>query len=347
MQKLSEILQESINEGVIHGAVCGVVTIDKVNDPIAVGVANAGLESSFPMIPEAIFDVASVTKTVPVSTLALMALDREMVTLDTPLIELLPEYNSPQRETILFRHLLTQTLDFDFAMSSLKDTSAEEIWDFILQAPLKRPAGSHYFYCNTTSLLLGRVVENLFGNRLDRVAQKELFSPLGMDKTRFRPELNNRMVATEEDDWRGRAIRGEIHDESSWKLNHMMIPGAAGLFTTVSDLQKYIASILDGGKGLFSEVFLNQCIDNYTPHLVDQKAALGFEFDQPYMGETRSTRTIGKTGFTGSVIVIDYERKLGFSLLTDFTWPKRKPSKDAIVLLRQRIADAIWGGATA
>ena len=297
------------------------------------------------MAPDSIFDVASVTKTVPVSTLALMALDRGMVTLDTPLTTLLPEYDSPQKETVLFRHLLTQTLDFDFAMSSLKDKDAAAIWEHILNASLRHPAGSHYFYCNATSLLLGRAVENLFGASLDTLAQRNLFTPLAMQDTSFRPIFNKRMVATEDDAWRERVICGEIHDESSWKLNEIMIPGAAGIFSTVPDLQKYLQMIVKEGEGFFSKGFLDTCIANHLPDSMNEQTALGFEFYQPYMGLTRSEKTIGKTGFTGSVIVADYERKKGFVLLTDFTWPRRKKTKEGIVKLRQEIADAVWRGA--
>ena len=345
MNTIDEILQKAITNGTIHGAVCGIVSANEMVEPICVGVANHGLLSEVPMAINSIFDVASVTKTVPVSTLALMALDRGMVALDTPLTTLLPEYASPQKEEIFFRHLLTQTLDFDFAMSALKDKDAQDIWEHILKAPLHRPAGSHYFYCNATSLLLGRVVENLFGASLDTLAQKNVFAPLAMDDTAFRPLLSKRMVATENDAWRDRVICGEIHDESSWKLNEIMIPGAAGVFTTVPDLQNYLQMIVQDGTPLFSKGFLDSCITNHLPKELEEETALGFEYNQPYMGLTRSPRTIGKTGFTGSVIVADYERKKGFVLLTDFTWPKRKATKEGIVKLRQEIADAVWSGA--
>jgi len=342
MATIKSALEIAIDRGTINCAVCGVVNEDNLYRPISVGTAGLGSDMPFQVDSDTIFDVASVTKTVPVSTLALIALDMDIVTLDTKLIELLPEYSSPQRELITFRHLLTQTLDFDFAMSGLKDLPSQDVWSRVLSAPLKREPGSHYFYCNATSLLLGASVERIFGGSLDAIAKELIFNPLDMNSTQFRVKSSKRVVPTEIDNWRGREIRAEIHDESSWRLNEIMVPGAAGLFTTASDLQKYLKMIISGGAPLFSDGFLDGAVVNHLPKELNQEAALGFEYNQPYMGKRRSTRTIGKTGFTGSVIVADYQRKIGFTLLTDFTWPKRKESKEGIVRLRQEIADIVW-----
>jgi CubicO group peptidase (beta-lactamase class C family) len=343
IDKITQRLNEAIEKKEINCAVCGVVDKEKIFETIALGKAGVGSKYEFKVSSNTTFDVASVTKTIPLSTLALIALDRGLIKLDDRVSDIIEEFRSPQKNDIKIIHLLTQTLSYDFSMSSLKDFSAENIWEKVMTASLNKVPGEHYFYCNTTSLILGRVIEKVFGDTLDNIAKKEIFLPLQMNNSIFKPTSKENIVPTEIDNWRKREIVGEVHDESSWKLSKIMTPGAAGLFTTVPDIQKYISMIINGGTLLFSDNFLeNIAIKNYLPTNLNQETALGFELNQPYMGKFRSSLTIGKTGFTGSVFIIDFERKRGFTLLTDFTWPHRKKSKNGIIELRRDISDIIW-----
>jgi len=339
-----KILEKAIADGVFNCAVLGIVADGEIIEPIALGTAAKDTISQFTVSQDSIFDIASVTKTVPVSTLALLAIDRKKVSLSTPVSELLPEFHSLSKNEICLKHLLTQTLDFDFALSSIKHKDAIEIYRAIMTAKLKSAAGSTYSYCNATSIILARAVEAIFENSLDIVAQNQIFSPLGMRDTQFRPsvELKARIVPTEIDQWRGRMIQGEIHDESSWKLNEIIIPGAAGIFSTVPDLQRYLKEILTEEKGIFSGGFLDFAVKNHLAEEIGDCAALGFELNQEYMGKERGKNAFGKTGFTGSVIVGDREKKSGFALLCDYTYPERKPSRDPINELRREISDLVW-----
>ena len=338
------ILKNAISDGVFNCAVLGIVKNGEIIEPIASGIAGKNTIAEFKVSQDSIFDIASITKAVPVSTLALIALDRKRVSLSTPITELLPEYHSPNRKEITFKNLLTQTLNFDFALADMKQKDAAEIYRAVMTAPLKNPAGTSYFYCNATSIILARVVEQIWQKQLDEIASQELFVPLGMRDTMFRPcdEIKEKIVATEIDQWRGRVIKGEIHDESSWKLNEIIIPGAAGIFSTTPDLQKYLKEILIEEKCLFSKNFLDFAIKNHLPEAINNSAALGFELNQEYMGNLRGQNTFGKTGFTGAVIIGDRARKSGFVLLSDYTFPTRKPNRDSINRIRAEIADFLW-----
>ena len=326
------ILKEAIDGSVFNCAALGFVKDGEIVEPVTVGIAGKGTLDEFEINADSIFDVASVTKSVPVSTLALIALDRQQVSLSTPVTELLSEYHSPDKHTVNFSNLLNQDLDFGFALSEMKQKDAAEIYRAIMTAPLVRSAGSSSYYCNATSVILARTIEQIYQKPLDLIADGEIFVPLGMRDSFFRPsqDLRSRIVPSEIDQWRGRVIKGEIHDESSWKLNEIIIPGAAGLFSTVSDLQKYLKEILVEEKRLFSKGFL------------DSRLSLAFETDQDYMGEFRGEGCFGKSGFTGSVIVGDKRKKSGFVLLTDYTYPVRKTNRDAINNVRANIADLLW-----
>lgn len=337
--KLKQLFQSESSMGTFSRASITVATPDGMLESF-----NYGMNGSYPITEKTQFDIASVTKTVPVSTLALLAVDKSIVSLNTPVVDILPNLALISKTVPLLQHLLTQTLDFGFSLAGLKDLPASDLLNAILNAKLKAEPGEKFYYCNATSIILGMAIEKLYGEPLDLLASKFVFAPLDMGNSSFRPvdSLRLNIVSTEICPWRGREIQGEIHDESAWKLNQIMIPGAAGLFSTSEDLGRYLQMVLQGGEPLFSHGFIDTCAKNHIPAIQNAETGLGFEYNQPYMGEMRSQKTIGKTGFTGSVIVADIERKCGFSLLTDYTWPQRKIDKVGIMRLRSLCSDLVW-----
>ena len=88
-----------------------------------------------------VYDVASITKSIPVSCLAMQLLEHKTMHLDDRLIEYIPELNNPDQESVLIRHLLTHTLHFGLPLSALKDQSADRIMRASFETPFKsRPA---------------------------------------------------------------------------------------------------------------------------------------------------------------------------------------------------------------
>lgn len=298
---ISRLVVEAMEGGVFSACVVG-VTDGRSNSVFAFGGAK---ENS-------IFDIASVTKVLPTATLALKLVDSGRLKLEDRLIDFVPEFRNPHREKVMISHLLTQGLDFNLKLSDYKDLPADEILDTIYRAEFKNPPGEKFYYNNATSILLGLIAEKVYGGRLDAIAEAEIFKPLGMHDTSFHPEELDfeRIIASEVDDWRGREIRGEVHDESAWKLREKMIAGSSGVFSTAGDLLKFSDALLNGK--IFSEAMNEKVFEG-----------LGFESNQPYMGENSGER-IGKTGFTGSVIMLDKPRQKGLVILSNYTYPKRK-----------------------
>lgn len=192
------------------------------------------------------------------------------------------------------------------------------------------------------------VVEKIWGECLAVTAERELFDPLGMNRTSFFPEEfpRDEIVPTEIDSWRGRTIQAEVHDESAWTLRQIMVAGSAGLFSTVPDILKFLSMILDGGmyrgRRYFSESCLSHMSTNQTAHLGLQ-TGLGWELGQArYMGKACSSSTIGKTGFTGCVCMCDLAGGTALTLLSNSTFPARKPDTKALDEVRRDIADIVF-----
>jgi CubicO group peptidase (beta-lactamase class C family) len=192
------------------------------------------------------------------------------------------------------------------------------------------------------------VIERVMREPLDRLADRFIFGPLGMRQTTFFPErlpAGTPIVPTEIDPWRGRTICGEVHDESAWRLRETMIAGSAGLFTTAGDLLQFLRIILDKGEidgyQLLSETVVTRMQQNQISHL-GLSAGLGWELNQPrYMG-TGCTGIIGKTGFTGCVIMADIQAERAMVLLSNCTYPHRKPDATLINQVRSAVANAIF-----
>jgi CubicO group peptidase (beta-lactamase class C family) len=168
-----------------------------------------------------------------------------------------------------------------------------------------------------------------------------------MRRTSFRPgeTRTGDIVPTEIDAWRGREIRGEVHDESAWKLRDRMVAGSAGLFSTVKDLIRFLAMLLGGGEWAGRRYVSPAMIDAMTTNQIAHLGActgLGWELAQPrFMGERCSPRCIGKTGFTGCSVVCDIDYGIGIVLLANHTWPRRRADRQAIDEVRRGSADIV------
>jgi CubicO group peptidase (beta-lactamase class C family) len=339
-------LQKAINEHIFPGCIVGVIT--KKQDPLILPVGMLTYEHDSPAVTEAtLYDVASVTKSIPVSSLALKLIDSGELRLQEPVRNYLPELQTSHAEEITPWHLLTQTLDYRVSLASLKDLGAEAILKAVLTQEFTLPPGERMNYVNATSIVLGLLVERVSGRKLDELAETVFFGPLGMTDTTFHPEgiLDGRIAPTEIDPWRGRIVQGEIHDESAYVLREKMIAGSAGLFSTASDLLKFLKMLVQHGtyegKTYFSQAMIGRLQENQLA-AIGGSAALGWELNQPwYMGTSATEKTIGKTGFTGCMVLCDIPRETGIVLLANYHFPTRKNSPDAANAVRRDIADIV------
>jgi CubicO group peptidase (beta-lactamase class C family) len=340
--KILDYLKSAIDRRIFPGCALGWVADGR---EAVVAVGRHTYDEGAPAVTEgSLFDCASVTKAIPVSCLALWMADRGALRLDDRLIDFVPEYRGSFRDDIRVRHLLTHTLDFDFRLSECKDMPPGQLLDSILNVKMKSAPGEKFCYANATSILLGMLLEKAGSKPLHALAQETFFDPLGMSDTTFFPAAAAaaNCVPTEMDAWRGRVIKGEVHDESAWVLRKIMTAGSAGLFSTAPDLLKFIRMLLDGGQPFFSPATAEAMHTNQIPHISGQCTGLGWELNQEYMGAARTPSTIGKTGFTGCAVIMDRSRYAGLVLLSNCTWPTRKPNRDLINEVRGRVADLVF-----
>lgn len=341
-------LLEAIKEQVFPGCVLGL----KLGRETAVNpLGRFTYDRNSPQVTEqTIYDVASLTKAIPVSTLALKLIEDGMLNREGKLISFVPEFTGSYRDLITINHLLTHTLDFSFRLSDIKDSGPEGILGTILSSDLRSKPGERFCYANATSILLGLVLERCTGKAIDLLASEIFFNPLGMNSTFFHNDkISREMIApTEIDPWRGGVVQGEVHDESAWVMRPRVV-GSAGLFSTVPDMLRFVSMLLEGGildgRRYFKQETVRVMYTNQLSTEAGTETGLGWELNQKsFMGELRGRPVFGKTGFTGCAIIADPEKNAGIVLLCNHIFPRRRENRDQINRIRIGLADIVFSG---
>lgn len=340
IRKLQPLFYSAIEAGIFTKAVAGFLLPGGERKILAFGVPK-----------DAIFDLASLTKVCPTSTIALKLVLEKKLGLDDRVVNYIPELKTNFRNEILVRHLLTHSLDYRVPMSTLWQRAPEDILNFLFEYQFNARPGTVFNYGNPASILLGIVLSRITGKDLQKLGQEMIFGPLKMTRSGFNPLSKfkpSEIVPTEICPDRGGALCGEVHDESAFTLKRLFPVGSAGMFSCVPDLLNFLETLLyDGdfyGKRIFPQGILNLISQNALEgRIAHECTALGFELNAAkFMGTKHSDRTFGKTGFTGSSIVGDAEKGAGFVLLSNFTWPHREQNADRINTFRALLSDTFF-----
>lgn len=290
-----------------------------------------------------VYDIASLTKVVGLTTAIMMLVEEGRVDLDAPVRRYVPRFGHAHDSTITVRHLLTHSSGLP-AWRPLwqRARSRREVFDMASAEPLDYATGTRMVYSDLGAIVLTEIVEALTGQRLDRFLENRLFRPLGMRQTRFRPPRSwrPRIAPTEMDTvYRHRLVWGEVHDENAFAMDG--VSGHAGLFSTAPDLVRFAQMMLREGAPLLSAETVRLFARRQDSTLSHR--ALGWETPngQNSAGSRLSPRAFGHTGFTGTSIWIDPERDLFVVLLTNRVHPTRDNTR--IFEVRRRLADLAVG----
>lgn len=346
-EKIKLRLERAIKERVFPGCVFGVM--DRSGNAVVMPVGHFTYENDSKSVDaDTVFDIASITKSLAGTSSLLKLVDEGKLSLDDKVVDFIPEFgNFENKKQVTIKHILTYSLEFELPpMSSLKDLSPEELYKKGVEAPLRAEPGLRYFYTNATAGLFAPIIKAVTGKRIDQYADESFFAPLGMTKTTFHPEEMSKegIAPTEIDDWRGRTIQGEVHDESSYVMSKIGPVAIAGVFSTTPDLLKFVRMLLAGGDCDGRRYFKEETIrEMYTPQIPNaEPVGLGWAIpSREILGCHFSSKTFYKSGFTGCHMAIDMEKGIGMVLLSNRTYPKRAKDQSSMNALRRDIADMI------
>ncbi|MGO3017797.1 MAG: penicillin binding protein PBP4B [Anaerococcus sp.] len=207
----------------------------------------------------------------------------------------------------------------------------------ILKTPLEYEPGSKTIYSDVDYMLLGTIIEKVTGQRLDEYFNNNFTEPLGLNRTLYNPLLNgfskNDTAATELNgntrdgkvkfnNIRTDTIQGEVHDEKAYYAMEG-VSGHAGLFSTSKELAKLANIMLNNGRYKNLIFWDKQTQDQFTnPKESNPSYGLGWRrmADGRYawaFSNLASKNTVGHTGWTGTLTVIDPVERLVLVLLTN------------------------------
>jgi CubicO group peptidase (beta-lactamase class C family) len=296
---------------------------------------------------DTIFDLASLTKVIATTPLAMREVAAGRLTLSDRVADLIPQWQGEDRSPVTIRHLLDHSSGLP-AHARLWESAAgrRAVEAAICQMPVESAPGSASVYSDLGFILLGFLLEDLAGSPLNEQFRAIETNFEGLVRYRPPSDLIDRIAPTEIDPWRQRLLRGEVHDENAAALAG--VAGHAGLFGTAPAVGAFARIVLETFKEttwLGSPALMTTFAARST--VPGSSRALGWDTMQPTSscGTLLSPTSIGHTGFTGTSLWIDHERDLYVVLLTNRVHPTR--ANDALVRLRPRLHDAIVRATTA
>lgn len=345
------VLRTATSEGKVPGAVGAIVAPDGLVDCQAFGYRCLDPQR-LPMERNTLFDLASLTKMVATTASIGILLDREQITLEDPVSRYLPDFDTEEKRDIRIGHLITHTSGLPAWTPLFREYKGKEAFlQAIAAMPLEAKPGEKWTYSDPGFITLGLIVEKVSGQGLDEFTHENIFQPLGMNQTRFNPppSLMEDCAATERCAWRKRIVWGEVHDENAKAMGG--VAGHAGLFSTADDLARFCRMVMCGGELEGVRILKASTVGLFNTPLietVDPHQGFGWRIkgtQDASSGPYFSPASFGHTGFTGTSIWFDPERKLASILLTNRVHPSRE--NQAIGQLRKDFNSAVieaWEG---
>jgi len=297
--------------------------------------------------PSTLFDLASLTKVVATTPMAMLLYERGLLDLDAPVSAIVPEFTTdpekdPRRQEVTLRMLLAHSSGLPaYEKLYLKARTRAELLEAALTMPLAANPGTRTAYSDIGFIILGIVLERIADESLDRFCQREIFAPLALTNTTFNPpaEIRAKIPPTANDQtFRKRIIQGEVQDENASVLGG--VAPQAGLFSTAEDLAKFAQAMLNQGRPILRPETVT-LFTRREPAPTATTRALGWDTPSSpsQSGNYFSPNSYGHLGYTGASLWIDPSRQLSITLLTNRTWPDC--SNQYIKQVRPRFHDAI------
>jgi uncharacterized protein YbbC (DUF1343 family) len=369
-------VNDAIGQGATPGAVVlvarrgGVVLRKAYGSRVLVPVREA-------MTTDTVFDLASLTKVVATATSVMILVERGKVRLADPVSQYIPELKGEGREKITIEHLLTHRSGYapDFDLSE-QWSGYDEMLKRLYVEPLRNAPGARFVYSDINYITLGEVVRRASGKTLDEFAYENIFKPLGMNDTGFRPArgvVSNaprrndpaylaRIAPTEnvrgmksylggtgaQGDEGEHVLRGEVHDPTANRMGG--VAGHAGLFSTADDLAVFCQMIMNGGEYNGARILSPLGVAEMTrPRQVTEEGGargLGWDISTSFSsnrGDLFPAGSFGHTGFTGTSVWIDPASETFVVFLSNRVHPD---GKGDVGPLRARVANIVVGAIT-
>lgn len=324
--KVREVLAEIVRSGAALGAAAAWGDATRLRTAAVGGLT--GSPEAEPVTDATMFDLASLTKPIAVGSVCMVLADQGKLDPSEPV-------EAPwAEEGLRYAHLLRH----DSGVPGYCDLEAEapspdETLEHVLRLPPTHPRGGAPVYSCIGYIRLADALRCKTGKPLDALFQELVAGPMGLS-IRYLPEPSTAAPTGAWEPWRRAArrkrglpppgpwIRGEPHDPLAWLLGG--VSGNAGLFGSAVDVGRY-GQAAAAGKAAFSEAAWLHFID---PAGANADRVLGWHLRSPEgssAGRGWGPRAVGHTGYTGTSLWIEPEKRAFAALLTAAVHPYGDP----------------------
>ena len=346
---------KGVRNGVYPGAVLLVARSGEIVFFHEVGHRSM-IPHNFPMKKDTIFDLASLTKPLATTLAAMKLVNEGKLYLDQPLKDLMPGAIPNDKDALTVRQLLSHCAGFadwkplylglvDFRPEIRKTILRERL----LKMPLAYAPGEVTLYSDLGFMVLEWIIEKKAGIPMHIFLDRHFYAPLSLKKTFLSSKSSkvqfkeDQFAATEDCPWRGKIMRGSVHDENAYMVGGYS--GHAGLFGTAKEAYAIVDFLRKNFRSEFQEYLSPETVRIFLTrqNLVDGSTwALGWDTPSPQnssSGKYFSEKSVGHLGFTGTSVWVDLEQDVVVVFLTNRIHPTRNNEK--IKAFRPRLHDLI------
>ena len=328
---LDAVMEKAVSDTVFPGASLAVLYKGEVVFHKAFGRMTYSPQSR-PAETTTLYDLASLTKAVATTSIAMQLVERDSLSLQSAVSSYLPGFakNGKGRVTIeqLMRHTSGLRAHTFFAKSC---TTPEELFQAIEADTLLTAPGTATLYSDLNFMLLGRIIEKITGHSLAANFHQRFAAPLGMNSTMFTPQpsLVWRIAPVDKDTlWTFKVPRPLVNDQNAALLGG--VAGHAGLFSTTGDLLVMMKMIMQGGRLNHHDYFSPATLRKFLARN-GYPRAVGWDIrsldGHSSAGDYFSSSSYGHLGYTGTSIWVDPERQLAVILLSNRVYPSSENIK--------------------
>lgn len=283
LDAIRQKIQAQITEDLYYGAHLAVYHEGKWQDMVV-----GEHYPNCPVKPDAIYDVASVSKVLGVGTLLAFLLAEGQLDLDSPLHTLYPTLED---KTVTIRQLATHTSGVDPYIPNRDELDFQGLKQALHE--LNFSEEKSFLYSDVNIILLGFWLESYYEKPLSQLFEEEIFRPWQMPQTLFGPV--KQAVPTVKG-----MTNGQVHDPKAKVLREHC--GSAGLFSTMSDLKGFLEHYL-------TDDFAQNLWQDYAR--ADKPRSLVWNLDSDWLDHT---------GYTGPFIMVNRKHQQAVIFLTNRTY---------------------------
>ncbi|HID38052.1 MAG TPA: hypothetical protein EYP36_00860 [Calditrichaeota bacterium] len=353
LERIDRVIEKAIEKKQIPGAVLLVMRDNRIVYRKAFGFKQI-YPVKKPMSVETVFDLASLTKPIATATSLMILLEQGQIRLLDEVKLYIPTFtawiddSTKEKTHVRIIHLLTHTSGLppyapvDKLKKQFGSPAADSLIHYIATVKRHHAPGAYFKYSCLNFITLQHIIEQISGQTLQDFSYKNIFKPLNMRHTGYKPSQASSCAPTELlDD--GTLLQGTVHDPLA-RVMMGCISGNAGLFSTADDLALFSAMMLNNG-------YLNdtRILSPASVHTMVSVPAnyekfgrgLGWDLNSAYssnQGDLFGSQTYGHTGYTGTSLIIDPETRTSLIFLTNRVHPNDKGS---VVRLRSLVANMV------